>query len=54
MTTYPLHYDTGPHDEPAGHSFAAAWMALTGFAVLSALIVMLGVQAAAINHFFGV
>ena len=53
MTTYPLPYDTGPHDEPAGHSFAAAWMALTGFAVLSALILTLLFQRVAMNHFFG-
>ena len=53
MTTYPLPYDTGPHDEPAGHSYAAFWTAVTGFSVLSASLATLGFQWAAMNHFFG-
>ena len=54
MTTYPLPYDTGPHDEPAGHSFAAAWWTLSGFGLLASLLALMGFQWAAMNHFFGV
>jgi hypothetical protein len=49
MTTQALPYD----DTPTGHSFASAWLALTGFATLSALSVTAAVQWAAMNHFFG-
>lgn len=46
-----LPYDTGPHDDtPSGHSFAAAWWALLGFAALDALMLF---QWAAVRHFFG-
>ncbi len=44
-----------PHDDtPAGHSFAAFWIAVTGFTVLSASLATLAFQWAAMNHFFGV
>ncbi|MFG3398698.1 hypothetical protein ACQKEK_02320 [Pseudomonas sp. NPDC077408] len=50
----PLPYDTGPQDDtPTGHSFAAAWLAVIGFTVLSGLLVLLAYQAVAMNHFFG-
>ena len=53
MTTFTLPYDTGPHDTPAGHSFAAFWTAVIGFTVLSGLLVLLAYQMTALNHFFG-
>jgi len=54
MRTLPLPYDTGPHDDtPSGHSFAAAWLALTGFGVLSATLAFGLIGEAAIFHFFG-
>lgn len=49
----PLPYDTGPQDEPDGHSFAAAWWALTGFGVLSATLIVGLFSEAAIYKLFG-
>jgi hypothetical protein len=49
MTTQAIPYD----DTPTGHSFAAAWIALFGFAALAALLAVAGFQWAAMNHFFG-
>ena len=48
--TLPLHYDNEPDDTPTGHTYAAAWWAMTGFAALDTLLVF---QWAAMNHFFG-
>lgn len=53
MNSATLPYDTGPHDTPAGHSFVAFWAAVTGFSVLSGLLLLLAYQAVAMNHFFG-
>jgi|TARA_R100000541_G_scaffold301_32_gene1760 hypothetical protein len=53
MTTQALPLDPYEHDDtPTGHSYAAAWIALSGFAVLSALLATAGFQWAAMNHFF--
>jgi hypothetical protein len=49
MKTLPLPYD----DTPTGHSFAAAWWTLTGFGVLSALLILALAGEAAIYKLFG-
>jgi hypothetical protein len=50
MKTATLPYTPSPHDTPAGHSFAAAWIVLFAFCALDVLIAF---QWAAMNHFFG-
>ena len=54
MNAYPLPYDPYENDDTQTcHSFAAAWSALIGFAVLSGLLATAGFQWAAMNHVFG-
>ena len=50
MKAIPLSHDTLPD---TGHSYAAAWSVLTGFALLAGLLLTAGFQWAAMNHFFG-
>jgi hypothetical protein len=47
--THTLPYD----DTPTGHTYAAAWWTLTGFGVLSALLIMALTGEAAIYKIFG-
>lgn len=47
--TLPLPYD----DTPTGHSFAAAWWTLSGFGVLSAILILTFIGEAAIYKLFG-
>lgn len=49
MKTETLPYD----DTPTGHSFAAAWWALSGFGVLSTVLIVGLIGEAAIYKLFG-
>jgi len=49
MKTEALPYD----DTPTGHSFAAAWWALSGFGLLSAVLMVGLIGEAAIYKLFG-
>ena len=47
--THTLPYD----DTPTGHSFAAAWWAMTGFGLLSVLLSLATFGKAAMLYLFG-
>lgn len=55
--TLPLPYAPGPQDHaddtPTGHTFAAAWWTLSGFGVLSAMLILTFIGEAAIYKLFG-